>query len=198
MHLSDGVLPAPTLFGGFAVAGVLTGVAVRRLRTEDLPRVAVMSSALFVASLVHVRLGAFSAHFLLNGLAGLVLGLEAFLAVAVGILLQQMLFYHGGLTTLGVNACLMGIPAVLSGWGYRWGRRRLAPRLHRWWAGGMVAGAVALSAVGGAGLLMTAGREFGGVAGLLLLTHLPILLIEGALGVAVVAFLEQVKPELLP
>ncbi|EFK96269.1 membrane protein, partial [sediment metagenome] len=64
MHITDGVLPLTTTLGGFAVAGAIAAVTLRRVRAEDLPKVAVVSSAFFVASLVQVPLGPTSVHLL--------------------------------------------------------------------------------------------------------------------------------------
>jgi ABC-type Co2+ transport system permease subunit len=44
-----------------------------------------------------------------------VLGRRAALAIPVGLLLQAVLIGHGGFTTLGVNSCLMVLPALLAG-----------------------------------------------------------------------------------
>jgi len=55
-----------------------------------------------------------SAHLLFNGLLGVVLGRRAALAIPLGLLLQAVLLQHGGLTTLGVNTCVMVLPALLA------------------------------------------------------------------------------------
>ena len=49
----------------------------------------------------HFPVGVGSAHLILNGLLGVVLGRRAPLAVAVGITLQSFLFDHGGRTMIG-------------------------------------------------------------------------------------------------
>src|SRR4051812_19982301 len=113
VHLSDGVLGWPWLVGGFAVAGVLALIACRRMTEDDVPRVALLSAAFFVASSIHVRIGPTSVHLLLTGLVGVVLGVRAPLAILVGITLQALLIPHGGLTTIGVNTCVEAIPALL-------------------------------------------------------------------------------------
>jgi cobalt/nickel transport system permease protein len=111
----DGVLTWPWLAGGFVAAGVLAVIGAWRIRDEEIPQVAVMSAAFFVASLIHVRVPPTSVHMLLNGLVGVVLGRRAALAIPIGLVLQVILIGHGGLATLGVNSCDMVIPALL-GW----------------------------------------------------------------------------------
>lgn len=114
VHISDGVLSWPWLAVGFAGAGILLVLAAHRIRDEEIPRVALLTAAFFVASLIHVKVGPTSIHLLLNGLIGVFLGRRAALAVFVGLLLQAVLMQHGGFLVLGVNACVMTAPALLS------------------------------------------------------------------------------------
>jgi len=142
VHIPDGVLSEPWLIGGFAGAGLLAVVSVCmvRFREEDIPRVALLTAAFFVASLIHVRVGPTSVHLLLSGLLGVILGWHAAVAIPVGLFLQAALFNHGGFTTLGVNSCVMVLPALLA-WLLFNGLRRW-PGVHR---PGVRAGLVAVS-----------------------------------------------------
>jgi cobalt/nickel transport system permease protein len=125
VHIDDGVLKPAWLAGGFLVMGVLALLGAWRIRDEEIPRVGVLSAAFFIASLIHVPLpGSPKTHLLLNGLIGVVLGRRAFLAIPVALFLQAALFQHGGFTSLGVNSCVMGVPALLS-WLLFAGLRRL-------------------------------------------------------------------------
>jgi len=109
-----------------------------RVRDEEIPRIALLTSAFFVASLIHVRLGPTSVHLLLNGLVGVILGWRAGLAIPVGLALQAVLLGHGGFSTIGVNASVMTIPALLCGGLFSLLRR--APWLRqRWFRTGLVA-----------------------------------------------------------
>jgi cobalt/nickel transport system permease protein len=133
VHISDGVLTWPWWAGGFAVAGLLALLASWRVRDEEIPRIAVLTAAFFVASLIHVPVpGGPRTHLLLNGLLGVVLGRRALLAVPIGLFLQAALFGHGGFLALGVNSVVMGLPALLAGWLFA-GLHRL-PWLQRPWA----------------------------------------------------------------
>jgi cobalt/nickel transport system permease protein len=153
VHISDGVLTWPWWAGGFAVAAVLALLASWRVRDEEIPRIAVLTAAFFVASLIHVRVGPTSVHLLLNGLVGVVLGRRAPLAILVGLGLQAVLLGHGGFTTVGVNTCVMAVPALLAGWLFA-GLQRVNWLRHRGARAGIVAAGV------GALLL---GVIFGGV-----------------------------------
>src|SRR5690242_289026 len=138
VHISDGVLTGPWLAGGFVLAGVLALLGAWRIREEDVPRVALVTAAFFVATLIHVRVPPTSVHLLLNGLVGVVLGRRAGLAVLVGVFLQAALLVHGGFTTVGVNACVMALPALLAGGLYA-GLRRLPWVRRPWFRTGLVA-----------------------------------------------------------
>lgn len=113
VHISDGLLTWQWQLGGFVTAALLVALALVRLREETIPRVAILTAAFFVSSLIHVRAGPTSIHLLMTGLIGVTLGFRAPLAIFVGLLLQVVLFQHGGYGTLGVNTCVMTIPALL-------------------------------------------------------------------------------------
>jgi cobalt/nickel transport system permease protein len=137
VHISDGVLTAPWLAGGFAVAGLLALLGAWRIKEEQIAQVALLTAAFFVASLIHVRIGPTSVHLLLNGLIGVVLGRRAGLAIPVGLFLQAALLGHGGFTTLGVNSCVIALPALLA-W-QLFVLLRQAPWVRQWWfRGGLV------------------------------------------------------------
>jgi cobalt/nickel transport system permease protein len=100
---------------GFAGMALLVLFGVRHIRDEEIPRVALLTAAFFVASLVHVPIGnVTSAHLLLNGLAGVVLGRRVALAILIGLFLQAALLQHGGFGTLGINGCIMTLPALMA------------------------------------------------------------------------------------
>jgi cobalt/nickel transport system permease protein len=106
-------------------------VACYRVRDEEIPRIALLTAAFFVASLIHIRVGPTSVHLLLNGLVGVILGRRAGLAIPVGLALQAALLGHGGFSSLGVNACVMTFPALMAG-GLFGVFRRLADAQHPW------------------------------------------------------------------
>ncbi|MCS6851150.1 MAG: energy-coupling factor ABC transporter permease [Gemmataceae bacterium] len=131
VHIADGVLTTPWYVGGFLLAGVLLLVGCWRLGDEEVSWVALLTAAFFVASQIHVRVGPTSVHLLLNGLLGVVLGRRALLAIPVGLFLQMALFQHGGLYSLGVNAAVQAIPALI-GWRLFRALHRAAWYRHRW------------------------------------------------------------------
>jgi cobalt/nickel transport system permease protein len=196
MHISDGVLPTAVAVGCYGLSAALAVWSARRSRSRELPKLAVMTAAFFVASLVHVPFGPTSVHLIIPGLTGALLGPSAFLSIGLGLLLQCLLFQFGGLTALGANALMMGLPALACGWFFQ--AFKGVPPLRQSIVGGL-AGALGtvLAALVLAGLLMTGGEDFAGVAKIALLAHVPVILIEALVSGFTVGFLARVKPELL-
>jgi cobalt/nickel transport system permease protein len=196
MHISDGVLPATVTIASYAAA--LAGVAwsLKKVRNEDLPKVAVVTSSFFVASLIHLPFGPTSVHLILPGIVGALLGPAAFLSIALGLFLQSILFQFGGLTALGANTLMMGLPALLCGLLFQ--RIRGTTPLSHGIAGAICGGlGTALAATILAGLLTTAGEDFFGVAKLALAAHIPVFIVEAGVSAFAMTFLFRVKPELL-
>ena len=196
MHISDGVLPISVAVGGYVASAALVAWSARRTRSEELPKLAVMTAAFFVASLVHVPFGPTSVHLLIPGLTGALLGSSAFLSIGLGLLLQSLLFQFGGITALGANALMMGLPALACGWFFQ--RYKGRTQLRQAIIGGL-AGALgtALAAIILAALLVTGGEDFFGIAKIALLAHVPVIIIEGVVSAFTIGFLARVKPALL-
>ncbi len=196
MHISDGVLPLSVTIGGYAAGAALAAWSARRTHNEEMPKLAVMTAAFFVASLIHVPFGPTSVHLIIPGLTGALLGPSAFLSISLGLLLQSLLFQFGGLTALGANSLMMGLPALACGWLFQKFKGRTIVRQA---VTGGVAGALgtALAAVILAALLASGGEDFIGVAKIALLAHVPVFVIEGLVSAFTIGFLARVKPELL-
>lgn len=196
MHISEGVLsPAVLVAGGLiTAAGVAQGV--RQLRQEEVPKSAVLTSAFFVASFIHIPVGVASVHLVLNGLMGLFLGWAAFPCLLVALALQGVIFQFGGITTLGVNTFNMAAPAILSF--YLFGRMARSEKREISFTGGFLCGFV--SVFGGALLialsLYLAGEEFFSAASLVLLSHIPVMVVEGVITGMTVVFVKRIRPEI--
>jgi cobalt/nickel transport system permease protein len=194
-HLVDGVVSAPVLVGGTVVAAAAIAYGLRRIDGDRLPYAGLMSATFFVASLVHVPLGPSNVHLMLTGLLGIVLGWAAVPAIFVGLLLQAAFFGFGGVTVLGVNTLIMGLPAVACHLAFS-GALRAG---HSPVALGAAAGALAVAgtAVVLGGALAASGAALLPAAKLVLLAHLPVIGVEAVITGAVVGFLCRVKPEVL-
>ena len=197
MHISEGVLSAPVLAAGAALTVGGVAVGLKKMETSEVPAVALLSSAFFVASLIHVPVGPVSVHLVLTGLTGLLLGWTAFPAILVGLVLQAAFFQFGGLTTLGVNTFNMAFPSVLVY--YLFSPLRRSANRTLVFAGSAICGALAILLSGlliGLSLVFT-GEPFLEVAQLTVAAHVPIMIVEGLLTGFCVLFLLKVKPELL-
>ncbi len=197
MHISEGVLSGQVLAAGAALSAAGVAVGLKRTSNEQIPEVAILASAFFVASLIHVPLGPTSVHLILNGLVGLILGWATFPAILVGLLLQALLFQFGGLTTLGVNTFNMAFPGIVCWWIFGPMVRGRRPRLAL--VGAFFCGVLAVL---GAGLLVAlslylTGKGFEKAAAAVLLAHLPVMALEGILTAFTVAFLRKVRPDML-
>ncbi|MBM9514384.1 cobalt transporter CbiM [Desulfogranum marinum] len=197
MHIADGVLPTSIIFTTYALSSAGIAYSLRKINPEDLPKIAVVTASFFVASLIHLPLGPTSVHLLLPGLMGVLLGpAAAFLSVVVGLVLQSILFQFGGLTALGANSLMIGVPAFLCGLLFL---RFQGSTLRSNVAGAAIAGGLGtvLAALILAGLLYTSGESFFRVAQLALVAHIPVALIEAVVSAATVSFIFRVKPEML-
>ncbi|MBC7952470.1 MAG: cobalt transporter CbiM [Rhodospirillaceae bacterium] len=196
-HIPDGILSVPVLAAGMVVSLGGIGLGLRSLTPERVPKAAVLSAVFFVASLVHLPAGFSSVHLILNGLMGVVLGAAAYPAIVVGLLLQAMLFGFGGLVVLGVNAMNMAVPALVVGIVFRVLWRPGCPR--RTAVLGAAAGglAVALTAIMVAASLGLSGREFLPATNLVLLSYVPVMVVEAVFTAAAMGLIARVKPELL-
>ena len=205
MHLPDGIVPVSMALAGYGASAALAGLALARIRAlpdpqGQVPRAAMLTAVFFAASLVAVPVPPASVHLLLAGLRGVLLGWFAVPAILVGLFLQAVLFGHGGITTLGLNAVILGLPALMAHAVWRLAGRRW-PDLA-----GFVAGAGAVLAVlalfvaivlAGLPVALDPGAERMAL-GALVLAHLPLALAEGMIVLAVLRLLRRMEPRLLP
>jgi cobalt/nickel transport system permease protein len=198
MHISDGVLPPQTWISGYAVAGAAVSyVLAKKTTVDDIPKVAVVTAAVFVASLIHVPVGPTCVHFMLNGLAGIILGWRALPSVFVALVLQALLFQHGGLTTIGVNTITMGFPSLASFAIFKYGTR-LKFKAKYILFGGLAGGvSVALTTLLLFLALLTIGEDPKWMLAFVVVPHLVIMVIEAIVSGAFAYFVSRVKPDIL-
>jgi len=198
MHISEGVLSGPVLITGAVIAVAGTAVGLKKLDYEQIAKAGMLSAAFFVASLIHVPIGPSSAHLVLNGIVGLMLGWGAFPAILTALILQAMLFQFGGITTLGVNTVIMAFPALIC---YMlFGKMISGKNAALSMTGSFCCGffAVFFSALLAGLFLIFTEENFLKVSQLIVLANLPIMLIEGIITGFCVTFLKKVQPTLLP
>ena len=210
MHIPDGFLPPQVCLAGYALTGGLTWYSLQQIKRDrhtqaNIPKASLLTAAFFVASLVSIPIPPTSVHLIFNGLMGAVLGFYAFPAILIGLFFQAVMFNHGGMSTLGINAIIIGAPAIAGYYLFRQrehlrGKKQILTKILSFAAG---AGALLISASMFAVLLITfispdmdvnAERT----AILLSLSGYGLqAIVEGLFSVMLISFLEQVKPELL-
>lgn len=210
MHIPDGFLPPQVCLAGYALTGGVAWYSLRQIKRDrytqaNIPKASLLTAAFFVTSLISIPIPPTSVHLILNGLMGAVLGYYAFPAILIGLFFQAVMFQHGGMSTLGINAIILGAPAIAA---YHLFRQReyfqgKKPGLTKIFSFAAGAGALLLSAALFAILLITyispdMDAQVERTAILVSLTGYSIqAVVEGIFSVMLIAFLEQVKPELL-
>lgn len=196
MHLSEGVLHSSTLLIGAVGAVLGLAIGLKKMTGDKLALTALFSAAFFVASTIHIPVGIGSVHLILNGIAGLFLGWRVFPAFLIALTLQALMFSFGGLAVLGVNLCIMALPAVVV-------RLCVFPWLkanfcrQRLIVSGILSGVIG---VGGAALLASLVLAFDGsnqyhdLISLLLVSHLPVFVVDSLISVGVLLTLAKMLP----
>lgn len=210
MHIPDGFVPPSICITGYAITGGVTWYSLQQIKKDSnpqqkIPRASLFTAAFFVASLIHIPLPPASIHLVLNGLMGAILGYYAFLAILIGLFFQTIMFQHGGLSTLGINAVIMGIPALFAYHIFRLNhqnknRKKIITQILAFCAG---AGSLILSATLFTVIIITnissdldAQTEINAIY-LSLISYVIQAIIEGVFTMMLISFLEQVKPEIL-
>jgi cobalt/nickel transport system permease protein len=197
MHSAEGVLSTPVAASTSAVTAAALVYSIKGMKEEEIPKTSLMAGVFFAVSLISIPVGPSTIHPLFAGLLGVILGRRAPLAIFVGLLLQAVLFQHGGLTTLGANTLMLVVPALLS---YKlfhaMGNRPVFLR------GALVGGlsvmiTVAILVV----LLLLTDLRFGegflSVINILVIGHLPLVVIEALVTGSALKLIEKAKPEML-
>ena len=191
MHIADGILRTELCAAAYVVSLGAVYVLGRRIEPEEVTRIGLLSAATFVVSLIHFPLAGTSVHLGLFGLVGILLGKRAFPAIFATLLFQSLLFQHGGLLSLGVNAINMGVGSLLA-WAI-W----MTPGLrdYPWKAFG--AGFLGVMAPA---LLMAAEFSVSGYGQgsyYLAIVYFGVAMIEGMLTVTAIVYFRRVKPAIL-
>ena len=212
MHIPDGFVPPSICIAGYGISGGFIWYSLREIKRDrapqaNIPKSALFTAVFFIASLIHIPAPPplTSFHLVLNGMMGTLLGYYAFLAIPIGLFFQAVMFQHGGMSTLGINAVIMGLPAMVAYYLFR--LRSRVPKKRQFWTKALAfisgASAVLLSAAIFASIaIVTISPELDAATEktaiyLSLGSYLIQSLVEGTFTVMIVSFLEKVKPELL-
>jgi cobalt/nickel transport system permease protein len=204
MHIPDGFLSLMISIVFWIVTIILLVVATRRtqnsLGERQIPLMGIMAAFIFAAQMINFPIaGGTSGHMLGGALAGIVLGPWAGMLVMASVIgLQALLFQDGGLLVMGANIFNMGLLPVLIGYGLY---RSVAGRSRGIQLG--VAGLAAWLSVMAAALATSLELWLSGTSPLqivmpaMLGIHALIGIGEALITVAALAFIMQVRPDVL-
>lgn len=208
MHMSDGIVNAPTslIFGVVAVLGLALCVTRARRDLDDrtAPMAGLVAAFVFAVQMLNFPvLPGVSGHLLGGALCAILVGpYVGAICVSIVLLLQALLFADGGLSALGTNITNMALIGTFVGFGVATAMRRLARRRRGWliltaflaaWVNTVVAslGFVLEYAIGGQGLAL------GTVFGLMVGFHALIGIGEGIITALTVAAVAAARPDLI-
>lgn len=199
VHISDGWLDPWLWKSGWVITLAILAYAFSKMEIDDIPKVSVITAAVFVASLISFKIGPTSVHFILNGFAGVTLGILAYPCIFVAVVMQFYLLANGGETTMGINTFNMGVPALVAYLIFRTGMNLNLGIKRKEILFGAIAGgiAVAPAVLLSSAELLLSGEEFTEVAMFNIFAHIPIIVIEAIFTGVVAGFLVTVKPEML-
>jgi cobalt/nickel transport system permease protein len=220
MHIPDGYLGPSTWGAAYAAMLPVWAVAARRvgrrLRSSQVPLLAMGAAFVFVVMMFNIPLGPTTGHATGGVLVAVLLGpWAAALAVSVALAIQAFLFGDGGITALGANCFNMAFLMPFAGyWIYRLMSWRSPLSSRRRWLAAALAGYLALNLAAASTAIMLGiqpvlHRDASGqplYSPFPLSVALPVMAgghllvfgwVEAALTGLAVAYLQRAQPELL-
>ncbi|HHW29382.1 MAG TPA: energy-coupling factor ABC transporter permease [Syntrophomonadaceae bacterium] len=206
MHIPDGLLDPKTFGTAWALGGIAVGYAVtktnKELQERQIPFMGVMAAFIFAAQMINIPIaGGTSGHLLGGMLAAVLLGpWSAAIIITTVLALQAFIFLDGGITVLGANILNMAVIGVLSGYGVYLLFRNLWPNRTGVLVGTFVGSWVSVVM---AAIACSLELSFSGMGALsivlpaMLTWHVIIGLLEAVITTVVVAYLTQVRPDLV-
>jgi cobalt/nickel transport system permease protein len=123
MHMSDGIVDAPTSVVFVVIAIAALAICVWRARSElderTVPLAGLVAAFVFAVQMVNFPiLPGVSGHLLGGALAAILVGpFTGALCIAIVLVVQSLLFADGGVTALGTNITNMAVIGVAAGYG---------------------------------------------------------------------------------
>ena len=134
MHMSDGLVNAPTaaVFGLVAAIGLAISATRARADLDErtAPMAGLVTAFVFAVQMINFPIlpGA-SGHLLGGALVAILVGpWVGSLCIAIVLVVQALLFADGGLTALGTNITNMALVGTFTGYGVAYALRRFAAR----------------------------------------------------------------------
>jgi cobalt/nickel transport system permease protein len=210
MHMANELLSVPVAAGTLAIAATGLGLVCRKLRriitSDKLALMGILGAFVFAAQMVNFQLPAMpgtSGHLVGAVLLAIILGPHAAaIVISSVVIIQCLIFQDGGLLALGCNIINMAlVPSYLGYFLYKTVTKGHSGSL-RVYIGTMLACVIAVEA---GAVLVPIEAAISGVLAVpfstFLLTmlgvHLLIGLVEGLITVAVLGYLQQVRPDIV-
>ncbi len=210
MHMANELLSVPVATGTLAIAagglGLICRKASKIVSSDKLPLMGILGAFIFAAQMVNFQLPAMpgtSGHLVGAVMLAIILGPHlAAIVISSVIIVQCLIFQDGGLLALGCNIINMGlVPCYV---GYFLYKAVTAGRSssQRTYVGAMLACLVALEM---GAILVPVEAALSGVLAVPFSTflvtmigvHFLVGLVEGLVTVAVLSYLQQVRPDLV-
>jgi len=219
LHVPDGLLNIYWVIGSLVISLALAFAAARSLAEQGPKAVARLAFAIaFMVIIMAVPLGFLPMHLNMAAFVGAMLGGTFCYLAAFAASFVLALFGHGGLTTIGLNALILGLEGLLASFLFHAFHRKLQVP---WAVGLAVACTLFVTLATSLTILQVAGGEtlaveilqhdhghdhvqagaVGTTAGAFILGMLPIfsigIALETLISYGLAAFLSRTKPELL-
>ncbi|TWP50881.1 energy-coupling factor ABC transporter permease [Lentzea tibetensis] len=209
MHMSDGLLNAPTSVAFLVVAALGVGFALTRARTDlddkTAPMAGLVAAFIFAVQMINFPiLPGVSGHLLGGALAAILVGpWVGALCVTIVLVVQSLLFADGGLTALGANVTNMALLGTAVGFFVALALRKFAARGRAGLAVVGFASAMVNTVIASTGFIVeygiggVGGVGLGTVAAAILGFHVLIGIGEGLITAATVTSVASVRPDLV-
>ena len=206
MHIPDGFLDAKAIAASIALSAPLVYLAAaktgRAFDDRQIPKMSVMAAFIFAAQMINFPIaGGTSGHLIGAALAAIMLGpWSAVLIMTTVLTIQCFVFLDGGLTALGGNILVMGIVPAWVGWGTYSLLAGKSSEKIRVWSATMIASWISIMAAAAVAAVLIA---FSGYVPMKVILpamlgwHAVIGLGEGIITSVVIAYISQVKSELV-
>jgi len=204
LHIPDGFLTITVSLIFWLITIIMVGLAVsktnRSLGEKQIPLMGIMAAFIFAAQMLNFPIaGGTSGHFLGGALAAIALGPWTGILVMTAVIgVQGLLFQDGGLLVMGANIFNMGILTAVIGFGlYRLVvTRKRALRLAFAGAGAWIS-TMAAALFASLQLWLSGTTRLEIVLPTMLGVHALIGLGEALITVAAIAYIEQIRPDLI-
>lgn len=209
MHMSDGLVNAPTaaVFGLVAVIGLAVSVSRARADLDDrtAPMAGLVAAFVFATQMLNFPiLPGVSGHLLGGALAAMLVGpWVGALCVGIVLVVQALVFADGGLTALGANITNMALIGTAAGYLIALALRPLAVRGRAGLFATAFVAAFCNTVIASLGFVLEfalggdAAFSLGGVAGTMVGLHALIGIGEGVITALTVTAVAAVRPDLV-